>query len=493
MASERSNDDGSLAPTVVAVALGIVFIVLVFLHVPGVNGPEYWIWRWQRRTDVAKIAIFFILAASPALIAQILFRRHRALALGLLALATAALQLAGNAIQPELHGVDRMRRIANDQLITSYYTVAETIVHLERRGFTVDWLRQFDAILQRAPQHATTKPPGPIAFYVLIIRTFGDERAPVAAAIALAILSAAAVITTWAALRTIAGNDAAFQTATLLALSPSMTVFFLYLDPIYPLLSCSLISTWFAALERDSRRDAVAFGAVLFAATMTSYTFLVLGITLGIMTILRLRRGATLRGVTTLVLIALGTFTAAHLILWLSTGFNWLSAFRTALAMQYRYLPLLHRPYPRTIPFDLLDFFLGSGWVPVVLAIFWLLKRREEEAQVKAVAISGLLTIVIVAGTGLIQAETARVWIFLLPLLLLPAALEMRRWPARHRLAVAMTLIAVTVALESNMVFIEPSSPPPPPDPARALFQPRVYRTTSFLAPLRSPPSPSPS
>src|SRR5439155_18772 len=154
-----------LAPTVVAVALGIVFIVLVFLHVPRVNGPEYWIWRWQRRTDVAKIAIFFILAASPALIAQILFRRHRALALGLLALATAALQLAGNAIQPELHGVDRMHRIANDQLITSYYTVAETIVHLERRGFTVDWLRQFDAILQRAPQHATTKPPGPIAFY----------------------------------------------------------------------------------------------------------------------------------------------------------------------------------------------------------------------------------------------------------------------------------------------------------------------------------------
>ena len=104
----------------ILVLTGIVFIVLVFLHVPRVNGPEYWIWRWQRRTDVAKIAIFFILAASPALIAQILFRRHRALALGLLALATAALQLAGNAIQPELHGVDRMRRIANDQLITSY-------------------------------------------------------------------------------------------------------------------------------------------------------------------------------------------------------------------------------------------------------------------------------------------------------------------------------------------------------------------------------------
>lgn len=450
---------GVLRVRVVAVvAVALVMSALVFLHAGGLNGPDYWRWGWQRRSDLALVFSCLLLAASPALAAQCIAERRRAVAVAMLCLSIIALQLTGNAIAPQARGAARMRKLAADQLSTSYYTVAESVVNAERNGHPVDWLRQYDDLLRLAPQHATTKPPGPVAFYIAVIRLFGSQNAPIAAAILMALLSAGAVAETYSAMRRIAGPAVGFQAATLLALAPSMTLLFLYLDTIYPILSCAMVGLWFAVLEEGNIRESVAFGLVLFATTMTSYTLLVIGIPLAGMTLTHLLRGGSLRRVTRLVGIALATPFCAYVVLWLSTGFNPISAFRTALEMQYRYLPLLHRPYPRTIPFDLLDFFLGAGWIPVMLAILWLATRlRKEALLVRSTALWCVVTPLIVALTGLIQAETARVWIFMLPLLLLPASLELSRWTLRERLTVHCMMVMVTIALYANMIFTGPS------------------------------------
>lgn len=422
------------ARVALTVAVGIVFALLVVAHVPRVNGPDYWQWAWQRRSDVILVAFFLLVAASPALLAQRV--RSRALALALLSISVILLQFTGNELQPRDHGIVRIDRLAHDQLQTSYYTVAESIAGAK----DIDWLGQYDQLLRLAPQHATTKPPGPVAFYLAIVRLAGQVRAPLAIAIAISLLSACAVAAMWWMAKTISGDDdVALQAATLLALAPSMTLFFLYLDPVYPLISCALLATWWKA----TRRSAVLFGLILFAATMTSYTLLVLGVALAGMTLPRLRQRVTWE----LAGIALGVALAAYVLFALVTGFNPLSAFRTALVMQAYQLPLLHRPWPRTIPFDLLDFLLGAGWVPLVPAVLWVTRRRD-------VTVWMLLTPLVVALTGLIQAETARVWIFLLPLLLFPAARELRQWSRFQRLAVHGTMVVVLVALYANMVFL---------------------------------------
>jgi len=253
-------------------------------------------------------------------------------------------------------------------------------------------------------------------------------------------------------------EPAAFQAATLMALAPSMTVFFLYLDPIYPILSCALLGTWVLAMKTGRAGSAVAFGLVLFLTTMTSYTLLVMGIALAGATIFSfgsLRTPQSALRMIRMETIGFTAFLAAYGVVWLSTGFNPVSAFRTAIDMQYRYLPLLHRPYPRTIPWDFYDFCLGAGWIPVVLALFWLVRRpSEEDRTARSVLIWGLVTPVVVALTGLIQAETARVWIFLLPLLMMPAGVELSRWSPRQRLTVHACMIAVTIALYADMTFI---------------------------------------
>ncbi len=443
-ASATRGDAWLRARVLVTVAAGIVFAILVVTHVPRVNGPDYWQWPWQRRGDVLLVAILLLVATSPALAAQ--FVRSRAVALVLLGFTVVLLQFTGNQLQPGRHGEARIEAIAHDQLQTSYFTVAESIV----KAPGIDWLGEYDELLKLAPQHATTKPPGPVAFYVLLIRLAGAARAPLVIAVALSLLSACGVAAAWWMVRTITGDDETGRiAATLLALSPSMTLFFLYLDPVYPILSCALVALWFRALEGDRRRDAVFFGLVLFLATMTSYTLLVLGLPLAAITATRLvRRGALRRlRILELVAIAIGVAVTSHALFALVTGFNPISAFRTALAMQAYQLPLLHRPWPKTIPFDLLDFFLGAGWVPLVPALWWVTKHRDVTAWT-------FLTPFVVAVTGLIQAETARVWIFLLPLLFLPASLELRTWSERQRIAVYMTMVVVLVALYTNMRFI---------------------------------------
>src|ERR1700682_2297281 len=86
---------------------------------------------------------------------------------------------------------------------------------LESFGETVEsahrvigWLGDYDEILRHAPQHATTKPPGPLAFYVAMVRVAGPENAPMAIAVVIGLLSAAAVVATWVGVRIVAGEEA---------------------------------------------------------------------------------------------------------------------------------------------------------------------------------------------------------------------------------------------------------------------------------------------
>ena len=71
-------------------------------------------------------------------------------------------------------------------------------------------------------------------------------------------------------------------------------------------------------------------------------------------------------------------------------------------------------------------------------------------------ALGGLLVfgLVLVAVTGLLQLETARVWNFMLPLLMIPVGLELGSWTNWQRIAVYATLCLATAAIAQNVKFI---------------------------------------
>ena len=84
----------------------------------------------------------------------------------------------------------------------------------------------------------------------------------------------------------------------------------------------------------------------------------------------------------------------------------------TALENQARHSATLGRPWPATIPFDLLDFALGTGWLSFLLIGFGLARwRKRAMEKLDWVVLLCLGQIVLVAVAGLIPTETARVWL----------------------------------------------------------------------------------
>lgn len=438
----------SLRRSIVIAAMTALFALAVWLHVPGVNGPPYWLWRWTSRPNVAAIVVTFTLCAVPALLALTAARGRHALAVMLAAMSAVALQiaaasLAGKPIE------QRLAVIVTDPATTSYYSAAMQLDDLRVRQPGAALVPHFDRLLSFFPLHARTKPLLPVLTYLLLLQRFGDAT-PLAIAILIALGTLASVAAMYGAARRIAGEEVAVLACSLLALMPAVAFFFPQFDVVYPIFTCGLILTWPGALQ-GSRRDAALAGAIVFAMTMMSYAMLVLGAFMVLLAIFEAVRTRSARNVLTACGIAAVTILGAYLVLAALTGYPALATFRAALWQQKLILPRLYRPYPLTIPYDLLDFFLGAGWAPLLAAVA-LIARRERTAATNVV-VAGLLTPLVVALAGLLQAETARVWIFLMPFLALPAAMEMARWRPVGRLLVAASMVVVSIALYTNMRF----------------------------------------
>jgi hypothetical protein len=156
-----------------------------------------------------------------------------------------------------------------------------------------------------------------------------------------------------------------------------------------------------------------------------------------------------------------------YAIFWLLTGFDAVATFTSAWREQHRLLERHKdmRPYPWTILFDLTDFALGAGWIVVPLAVPVALMSRRRLAQrfgetmphdLPLVLLLCLALPALVAVLALLQSETARVWNFMLPLLLFPAALELSRWPAWPRRGVYACMLVILLVVGRHMRFMGP-------------------------------------
>src|SRR5476649_1244812 len=145
----------SLRRAIVMAGLTCAFALAVWLHVAGLNGPSYWLWRWLRRPNAVTIVIAFAVAGAPAVIAQAVLIRRRAIAVLLamvsaVALQFAALSLAGASPR------ERLVLIITDPASTSYFTAATQVRDLQQRQPEISMAPKFDRLLRFFPLHART-------------------------------------------------------------------------------------------------------------------------------------------------------------------------------------------------------------------------------------------------------------------------------------------------------------------------------------------------
>ena len=440
-----------------------LFILLVSFHVPGVNGPAYWMWSWRRLNGIPLFPSA-ILGLLPFLLAQgVNARNHKqtGLSIGLLMMSSLLLQLIFLAVQSVPLSLDRLARIVESPGATSYFTDA---AKLSLSGLTSQrhWMQYFPSLQPYFAIHSTNKPPGPILYYLLVIQYFGvTARAAWVAGLGVGVLSVLAIPATYRMLRQLLGDHSrAFCGASFLSLCPAFVLFFPELDPFYGVLTCLLILAWHDAMVTRHRIPLVLFALIASLAFFMSYSMMVLGFFLIGYAMMQPHHPHQWEIFGKKVLFIGLIVVSVYGFLYAATGFNALRSFKVAFFLARKQTLVLGRGFPHTIPYDFLDFALGSGWLGILLACYYFvpfpkegLKRWSPEGRLSFLSV---LQIGVVGMLALLPGETARVWLFMLPLLMIPVGCELATWSLRARCTAYVALWAISVVVCQNMVFIQP-------------------------------------
>jgi hypothetical protein len=239
-------------------------------------------------------------------------------------------------------------------------------------------------------------------------------------------------------------------------------LFFPEFDQIYPLFFMLTVYYWQKALEYHFGY-LFLFAVSMFISVFFAYNLLTVGAPIILFSAFFVHQSEN--RVQAFIKIArcclggLGLFLGFQLILYLSTGHNSVLAFLNALDKQANVIHLLPRPYFATIFTDIYDFFLGSGFLTIPLLILFVLNSFDENILSEhspGYSYIGLLTIIIIDLTGLLRCETARVWLFLQPLLMVPVGIELSRFNKAFQYVLLLLLFAILVSIKANMWFISP-------------------------------------
>jgi hypothetical protein len=441
--------------TVVAAAVGLFFLVRA--HVEPLNGPEYWRWKWR---ELAPETVYPAMSLGLVLVlaALLLFERRparRTAALHLLAGATLVIELASVLAQAGERGLLRVSDIVESAFATSYLTATSSFTSLR------PWLSSFDTILETLPLHANNKPPGPVLFYVVLKAINGDnlQATALAGGLIIVVLAALAGPATYWMCRTLRFEPAAaFAAAAVMALSPGLCLFVPEFDQVWPLLTCALVAVWAVALERRSLAWAAGFGAALAAAAFIAFHVFALGLFLGglsVAALLRAQSGLSLKRLAAMALTALATFAVIYLMARLFLGYDLIRVLPAAMRNAEAIIPK-SRIYPGTIGWDFFDALLGFSWAASLVLFTSLVGVRAPGSRGRiGYALLAILQLAVIAVAGLYKGETARVCIYLFPLLAVAVGLELARWRLWQRAVFFAACTALTAAILENIVFID--------------------------------------
>jgi hypothetical protein len=432
----------------------IVMLVLLEVQLHGLNGPWYGVVLYRRLPPFHTYALM-LLACVPTLVAMIfwprLARRRSLLLLLPMISAISAKMMSAIVADPQMR-LSYIPHIVMDRFANSYYIDAVTLSNFP------GWISDFPQIMPQLSLHSQTKAPGSILFYLAFIKTMGhSEQTALVAGIVIGALATLSIPMCYWFLRTLELEESeAFCGACFMALCPGFVLFFPMSDPVYPVLSCAAGACWILALRKNSIVFAILLGLVGTAILLVSFNVLVFGLFLLGYTIFVAK--PSMVKVLRLAGIAAGTCVIVCGILWLAAGYDPIATFASAWKNQHTLLAAhaSERPYPATIWNDLIDFALGSGWISAVVvafAIFACVRAGMREVRTQIVLLC-LFQLVFVAVSALLQSETARVWNFMLPLLMVPVGIELSKQSLLGRVAILTCLANILAADCRNLAFV---------------------------------------
>jgi hypothetical protein len=309
-------------------------------------------------------------------------------------------------------------------------------------GAIPSFLREFPERLASLPSHAAGHPAGATVLYELLGRVWPGIPGAALLTVALGCLGAVAVA---GIARDELGEEGGRLALALWALSPVVVLYTATsADAVFALVLAGAAVASLRGLLRRSPGWTLAGGALLWLSSMLSYAAALLLVFLLPPAAGRLRREPA--WVRRWAATTAGAVLALAGLLWLATGYDSLAAV-AAVRRVYASSPgSARRPYAVYLLGDALAFggMLGVPLLAALAARALAVVRERAWASVDAAAIAMLLA---GGAWGFSRGEVERIFLFMAPLLLVPAVRQLLAWRARPPV-VASLLLAQTLAVQ---------------------------------------------
>jgi hypothetical protein len=304
------------------------------------------------------------------------------------------------------------------------------------------FLREFPQRLASLPSHAAGHPAGAMVGYALLARVWPGLDGAALLTVAIGCLGALPV---WGLARDELGQDGGRWSLALWVLSPMVVLCTATsADAVFAVALAGAAVAAHRGLVRRSWAWTLTGGGLLWVGSMLTYAAVLLLVFLLVRAAGRLRREPGW-------VLCWAAATAATVcglagLLWLATGYDPVAAVR-AVHAAYRAAPgSARRPYLPWLVGDPVAFggMLGVPLFAALLVRAAAVVRQRVWTCFDAAVLACLLA---ASSWGFSRGEVERIFLFLVPLALVPVVRQLRAWQARLP-AVAALLVAQTLAVQ---------------------------------------------
>lgn len=276
--------------------------------------------------------------------------------------------------------------------------------------------------------HSKTHPPGGILFLWIISKIFGYSI--ISASIATIVFSSVTLIPVWLLAKNLYNETVGRYALLLFLITPSVVLYTtVSMDGPFSVFLVLAVFFFFEALSDSGKLYHFLSGFSLALGTMMTYSAVVIFIFFIITALLILIVDRNrFKQALILLMINGGILALFYWIMYLITGFNifdalWTSYFYEANREGTGYETLSR--YVHLSVINLSAFMIGSGIPTVVLWIRQVVKSTAQALRgnyADVFLLSSFFTVILVSFSTLYTTETERIWIFMAPFIVIPAA-----------------------------------------------------------------------
>jgi 4-amino-4-deoxy-L-arabinose transferase-like glycosyltransferase len=319
------------------------------------------------------------------------------------------------------------------------------------KEFLGDYVRLIPAL----PMHCQVHPPGGVLFLWWVDRAIWPG--PVAAALATVAAAGLAVPAVFGLAGEVLDRRSARLAAGLFLLAPNVMLYTATsMDAVFMV---PIVWTFFLLWKARSRESwllGAAAGVSAAAAAVMTFSAAFLGLWgLSLLAVTLLADRGKLRGTA----VALAASGAASLLvltaLYLWSGYNLLENLRAAVAGHHQIMAggnyATPRQYAHLAVGNLVAFFASTGLPLAVLFVrqSWRdVRDRQNSAPGRVLTLSFLLALVLLAAAPLYTLEVERIWLFMVPLVVISAARMLDRTDRQDDLGADATLTVCLLSIQ---------------------------------------------